>query len=330
MDESMVIPAFAGLPGAARLDRSFDVDRLVADLARLRHETWSRQRSYGTDGITTVAEVDWRILPLRSIDGSIERTDPGGPGLGDFQDSSWLDDAPYLAEILAGLPAQLRAVRLMALGPGAKSWVHFDNKYGLAWGTVRMHIPIVTYPEAKLFIEGELHQWQPGSFWFGDFTRMHQVENTGTETRVHLVIDALPSRELLELFPAEFRTPEVLEQILIGRPTQTLDQADAARLPVRFQVPESFTDWEEADGEFLTPQKQLAAAVELRDGSPVLLLDGEPAFALVHLGEQEFRLAGWTEERTVQLPSAEGAQQVRLRTRRGSAVRELAVPVEAA
>jgi len=328
MDESMVIPEFSRLPGAARLGRTFEVDRLVADLTRLRHESWSRQRSYSSDGVTTVAEVDWRILPLRSIAGSVERTDPGGPGLAEYQDTSWLDDAPYIAEILAGIPAQLRSVRLMALGPGAKSWVHFDTKYGLAWGTARMHIPIVTQPEATLFIEGELHQWQPGTFWFGDFTRMHQVENTGTESRVHLVIDALPSRELLDLFPAEFSRPEVLGQILFGRETVAPDRAELSRLPWKFQVPESFTDWEEPDGEFLNPQKQIAAAVALHQGAPVLLLDGEPAFGLVQVGEREFRLAGWTEERTLQLPQPDGDPLVTLRTRRGGRVRKLEVAAE--
>ncbi|MDH6135821.1 hypothetical protein P3T37_005238 [Kitasatospora sp. MAA4] len=324
MHESMVVPAFSNLPGAARLKGDFDVARLEADLQTLRHESWSRQRSYSSDGVTTVAEVDWRILPLRNAGGNAERTDPGGPGLVDFEFTHWVAEAPYLREILESIPAQLRTVRLMALGPGASSWVHYDNKYGMAWGIVRMHIPITTYPDAKLFIEGELHQWQPGSFWFGDFTRMHQVENTGSETRVHLVIDAFPSRELLEWFPAEFREPKVLDEILFGRAVQPLTEAELAGYQVEFDLPESFADWEEEDGAFLKHQRRLTASVAPVDGQLLLSLDGEPTFVLVHHGDGEFRFAGWTDERTVQLPPA-GAEQVVLRTRRGSQVRELTV-----
>lgn len=323
----MRIPAFAGLPGAARLEGSYDVPRLTADLTTLRHESWSRQRSYGADGVMSVARVDWRVLPLRSIGGSAERTDPGGPGLADFEFTEWLDQAPYVAEVLAGIPAQLRAVRMMALGPGARSLVHVDNKCGMAWGTVRMHIPIVTYPQAQLFIEGTLHQWQPGTFWFGDFSRPHRVSNMGTETRVHLVIDALPSMELLELFPAEFRQPSVLRQILFDRGPVALSASELDQCLIQFAIPESFTDWEETDGHFLVDPTQLPAAVEVHDGHPLLTVNGEPRFGLVHLGHLEFRLAGWTQERTVQIVRSAGDPAVILRTRKGSLVQELKVPV---
>ncbi|MFF0451184.1 hypothetical protein ACFYT4_33205 [Streptomyces sp. NPDC004609] len=52
------------------------------------------------------------------------------------------------------IPAPLNAVRLMALGPGAVSKAHCDPKYRLDRGLVRLHIPIVTDPQAVLVLDG--------------------------------------------------------------------------------------------------------------------------------------------------------------------------------
>lgn len=312
-----------GLPEAARLAIDFDVERLVADVAELRRKAWSLQRTYGADGLLDEAPIDWRVLPLRSPGGDLDRTDPGGPALVDFEPTAWLDQAPYLAEVLDTIPAELRAARLMALGPGAASADHFDNKYGVAWGTARVHVPILTHPEARMYIAGKLQQWQPGTFWFGDFSQVHRVENTGTETRVHLVIDTLPTKELFELFPAEVRDQVDPTEILFSRGRQPLTAEAVQSSLVHFDLPASFANWEEEEGEFLRPQKQLAASVE-RDGEHlVLALDGRPEFRLVHVGGQEFRFAGWTEERTIQVVPGGESPRVILRSRKGSQVQQL-------
>jgi hypothetical protein len=317
-----------GLPEAARLAREFDVERLVADVAELRRQAWSLQRTYGADGVIDEAPIDWRVLPLRSPGGDIDRTDPGGPALVEFEPTAWLDKAPYLAEVLDAIPAELRSARLMALGPGAASAEHFDNKYGVAWGTARVHVPVLTHAEARMYIGGKLQQWQPGSFWFGDFSKVHRVENSGQETRVHLVVDTLPSKELFDLFPQEVRERVDPADIVFGRAPQPLAAEAAARYLARFALPESFANWEETEGEFLQPQKQLAAAVE-QDGDHLLLtLDGRPEFRLVHVGDGEFRFAGWTEERTLQVVPHDGAPLVVLRSRVGSRVQRLDVAAE--
>ncbi len=312
-----------GLPPAARLALDFDVERLVADVTELRRQAWSLQRTYGAEGVIDEAPIDWRVLPLRSPGGDLDRTDPGGPALVDFEPTEWLEKAPYLAGVLESIPAEIRSARLMALGPGAASASHFDNKYGVAWGTARVHVPILTHAEARMYIADELQQWQPGTFWFGDFSQVHRVENTGTETRVHLVIDALPTKELFELFPAEVRDAVDPADIVFSRARQPLTTEAAAAYSARFELPESFTNWEETEGEFLQPQKQLAASVELDGEHLVLALDGRPEFRLVHLGEGEFRFAGWTEERTLQVVPDGDTPRVVLRTRVGSRVQQL-------
>jgi hypothetical protein len=232
---------------------------------------------------------------------------------------------PYLADVLQRIPAQKRAVRLLALGPGAASSEHIDTKYGLAWGIARLHVPITTNPGAKLFIEEALYQWQPGSLWFGDFTRKHRVENTHSLPRVHMVVDTLVSAELMELFPPDFLTL-LRDNVLINRRPAVLSHAELCERRVRFLLPTSFTNWEEEDGQFLRPQKQLDAIVDIQGTRLVLVAHGKELFTLIHIGDGEFRFSGWSDERTIQIIRNCDTATVTLRARRGAAVDKLEVP----
>jgi hypothetical protein len=147
----MTQPSLVAPIEAVRLTHSFDADRLAGELAAVLGHRWQQQRIHAPGGgVGTAADIDWRVLPLRSPGGDAQRTDPGGPGPVDFAPTPWAARLPYLREILAGIPAPLHAVRLMALGPGAVSQPHCDPKYALHRGFVRLHIPIVTHPEAVL------------------------------------------------------------------------------------------------------------------------------------------------------------------------------------
>lgn len=314
-------PVSAGLPEAARLGLDFDAERLAGELEVLSRTPWGLQNTYSADGQLSPATIDWRVLPLRNIGGDPRRTDAGGPGLTDYAPTPWLEHAPYHSEVLAAIPAQLRSVRLMALGPDAVSPEHTDTKHGVAWGTARLHVPVTTTPGARLYIDGREHHWQPGSLWFGDFSRPHRVENHGPGRRVHLVVDVMPSKALLDLFPAAARARVDPGQILFGREPFPLAGPDADRCRVGFELPASFADWEEPEGEFLRPQPGLPARVAVDAGGLLLFLSGRPAFRLVHLGGLEFRFAGWTDERTIQFSDAGPQPHVVLRTR--AADREL-------
>jgi Aspartyl/Asparaginyl beta-hydroxylase len=311
------------LPPSQRLEMTFDADRLVADLRRLSRRTWLLQRSFADDGTITEAEIDWRCCSLRSVGGDPERTDPGGPGLDEFADTPWLRSAPYLSHVLSSIPAQLRSARLLALGPGVASWEHNDTKYGPAWGTARLHIPITTTPGAILYLEGQANHWKPGEFWFADFSRMHRVENTDSVTRVHLVVDALFSQELLQLFPAEYRAQLTLDDFLINRDPVALSPAEAALFRVHVELPCSFVDWEEEGGSFIQDTNRFTATIETCGSRVILLRDGRPILGLAHLGDGEFRFVGWTDERTLQITQTHGGSSVTLRTRRGKHIHEL-------
>ncbi|MFF5265003.1 aspartyl/asparaginyl beta-hydroxylase domain-containing protein [Actinomadura viridis] len=304
------------IPAAVQLARSFDPDRLAADLTLVSGHRWRRQQVHDRGRPAERTSLDWRVLPLRSIGGDGDRTDPGGPGLADFAATRWLDCTPYLAEVLAAIPGPVNAARLMALGPGTASHTHSDPKYALARGFARLHVPITTNAGAVLVLDGQEHRWQPGQLWCGQFARPHAVRNDGATARVHLVVDVLLSTGLAELFPAHLRAG-LRARALFTRPAT----GGAARVEAAVQVPEAFTDFSRDD--VLADPGQAVRAELVAAGACGHLRAGGGEFALVHLGGGEFRFAGWSEQRTLHVQV--GA--VLLRTRDGSrATGDLTVP----
>jgi hypothetical protein len=307
-------------PESAPLAMSFSERRLNADLDVVSHERWGAQRAYGQDGARPETGIDWTILPLRSIGGDPVRTDPGGAGLEDFADTEWLARTPYFSEIIASIPAAVGGVRLMALGPGAAIHEHCDGKYGFACGVLRLHIPIKTNPESVMVIDGRSRHWEAGRLWFGDFGRRHYAANGGDRVRVHLVIDCLVSRELIGLFPPGFRDLLPLSDVMFARDPVPLTPAELGQFRRRIPVPAEFPQWSEEE---TTAGPDADGQIEVRDGRLVLVIAGGPAFGLVHLGLGEFRLTGWTEERTILAGTGEA---VRFRVRNGRRFHEWVRP----
>ncbi|MFF4755539.1 aspartyl/asparaginyl beta-hydroxylase domain-containing protein [Streptomyces sp. NPDC002514] len=303
---------------AARLRPVFDSARLAAELAAVTSHTWNVQRTHTYGGqVGQPASIDWRVLPLRSLGGDPDRTDPGGPGPQPFKATRWLDQLPYLAEVLDSIPAPFNAVRLMALGPGAVSTAHSDPKYRLDRGIVRLHIPVVTDPGAVLVLDCVEHCWQPGELWYGDFSREHLVRNTSeTVTRVHVVIDALLTADLAAWFPDSWQELLTHGEVLLNRAGPAEAPVWPGGLPYEALLPSGFADFDAAaplDGSLL------ATRID-RDADDVLTLTiAGRTFALVPAGDTgEFRFSGWSEQRTLQ-PDHD-ATGLTLRVRRGRAL----------
>lgn len=304
------------LTAAAQLSPVFDSGRLAAELAAVTAHTWNVQRIHTYGGqVGQPAGIDWRVLPLRSLGGDPERTDPGGPGPQPFAATRWLTHLPYLAEILDSIPAPLNAVRLMALGPGAVSNPHCDPKYRLDRGLVRLHIPVVTDPAAVLVLDGVEHCWQPGTCWYGDFSREHLVRNTSaTVTRVHVVIDALLTADLAAWFPHAWQDLLTHGEVLLNRTGPAEAPAWPAGLPYEALLPSGFADFDAAaplDGSLIP------ARIDRGVGDVLALTIAGRTFALVPAGGAEFRFSGWSEQRTLQ-PQGDGG--LTLRVRRGRAL----------
>lgn len=302
---------------AAQLRPVFDSGRLAAELAAVTAHTWNVQRTHTHGGqVGRPAAIDWRVLPLRSLGGDPERTDPGGPGPQPFKATRWLDQLPHLAQILDTVPAPLNAVRLMALGPGAVSKAHCDPKYRLDRGIVRLHIPIVTTDDAVLVLDGVEHCWQPGTCWYGDFSREHLVRNTSqTMTRVHVVIDALLTADLAAWFPDSWQDLLNHGEVLLNHTVPAETPAWPAGLPYEALLPSRFADFDAAaplDGSLIP------ARIDHRGDVLALTIAGRD-FALVPVDDTgEFRFSGWSEQRTLQ-PNRDG-DGLTLRVRRGRAL----------
>lgn len=311
-------------PGTAKLAATYDAERLRAEMDALGHSRFAAQRTYDENLQPSLeSELDWRVLPLRSPGGSDERTDPGGPGLEGYAWTRYAREAPYMASILAALPTQLRSARLMSLGPGAVVDEHRDYPYGLPAGWVRLHAPVVTNPGAVLVIDGVEQRWQPGTLWYGDFSRLHHVANTGSTRRVHLVVDAYVNQELLGLFPTEFTSRIRWSEVLLDRPELPLGPGDRADLTRDFAIPAAFLWGEKEDLDAPdAPEHPARVRPTGDDGDLVLTVDDTPQARLVHVGESEFRLAGWTAERTVKFDLEAG--RIRFRMRYGSELFETA------
>ncbi|GAB3259243.1 aspartyl/asparaginyl beta-hydroxylase domain-containing protein [Kineosporia babensis] len=306
---------------ATRLALDLDARRLQDELSGVTGHTWDLQRSHTVHGISEPAVIDWRILPLHSPGGDSERTDPGGPGCEPFAPTFWLGQLPYLAQVLESIPAPRNAARLMALGPGAVIAPHRDLKHQLDRGFMRLHIPIVTTPEAVLTLDGVEHCWQPGTFWYGDFSREHSVRNTSTTTRVHAVIDVLLTPELTRLFPDSWQDLLHSDQVLLNHYTSKVPRDRPHSSAVDCLVPTQFIDFQSDDS---LEGSLVPAQIKHTEGSLSLTVD-DRILALVPAGaDGEWRFSGWSEQRTVQVVSS-GA--LLLRTRQGGKVSERLVHV---
>jgi hypothetical protein len=303
-------------PAAIQLSRSYDVLGLQDDLSRVSDAAWKAMRPGSEAGGPPAIPAGWTCVPLRSPGGDDRRTDPGGPGLQPFAATRYLSYAPYLRTVLDGLPAELRSARLLCLHPGASVEAHRDPHTGFAHGQVRLHIPITTNGNAVIEIDSEPHTWLPGSLWTGDFTRPHRLWNHGPSSRVHLVIDALTSPELLDLVPAEVAAGLDRSSIIINSPRLDLKPGQLAELTTRLAVP-----GQAAHGSRPPDDRVASGSIQLTGGGLVLALNDEPLYGLVPISPTSFRFEGWTDARTLHVER----DAVRVVSRQGGKVRQVSL-----
>lgn len=184
-----------GLPASVRLNRDFDIDRLLKDLEAAQ----SRYRS--APQIGAYHDGSWTGIALRAIDGDYKNT--LAMSFSNVDDTEVLKYCPYFKEILDSMPFPVGVTRILFLPPGKKIEAHHDKGFSWAKGHVRLHIPIVTDPGVKFHIGEESVYWPAGQLWFGDFNQSHWLHNQSDIVRVHIVMDCFVTNELLSLFPED-------------------------------------------------------------------------------------------------------------------------------
>lgn len=181
---------------SARLNRSFDVERLQQDLASATaHFRSAPQVGHYHDG-------SWTGIALRNFSGDHRNTMAALTGRS--KDTAVLARCPYFKQILTELGCPIHVARILFLPPGKVIGEHTDPGFGWESGMVRLHIPIITDPRVEFTIGGQHVYWKPGEFWFGDFSLPHSLRNKSDITRVHLVLDCAVNQAVLALFDPVF------------------------------------------------------------------------------------------------------------------------------
>lgn len=176
------------LPNALiKLPVRFCADTLASEVRALPAEAWvpHPQKFEGNEYVPLVTPA------------GLNTNDFAGPmGLTPF-----VRQCPYLMEVMAALDCVWGRSRLMGLGPGGSVPEHIDINY--YWRThVRVHVPIVTNPAVDFTCGGQTVNMAAGECWVLDTFQSHQVENRGSEQRVHLVLDTVGGERLWDLVHA--------------------------------------------------------------------------------------------------------------------------------
>ncbi|QIK78151.1 aspartyl/asparaginyl beta-hydroxylase domain-containing protein [Sphingomonas piscis] len=141
------------------------------------------------------------------IDGNlaVRLVSPGGAHTDDWvgamAPTPFLQQTPYIRQIMEALDAPWGRSRLMGLEAGATVPHHVDVHY--YWRThLRIHVPIVTNPGVEFTCDGTTVHMAAGECWLLDSFFPHSVENRGEDLRIHLVLDTVGSSALWDLIDA--------------------------------------------------------------------------------------------------------------------------------
>ena len=156
--------------------------------------------------ISVLPAAAWLPHP-QNFDGNIAvpLVSPGGAVTDDWSGpmgpTEALGRCGYIREIMAELDSTWGRSRLMGLEPGAVVPEHVDVHY--YWRThLRIHIPIITNPQVGFTCDEETIHLAAGECWLLDSFFRHSVDNRGSETRIHLVLDTVGSAPLWDLIEA--------------------------------------------------------------------------------------------------------------------------------
>ena len=292
-----------------RLPMTFDQEGLERDLETSMAVSWPVEEPFGIkdfvgSDVTIFHDGQWKGLALRSQDGDWRRTDPGGPGLKPYANTEVLENTPVFREIVESFQCHLRTVRLSFLPAGVNIEEHCDTFHAFRYGQIRMHVPVVTHPDVVLMIAGERCVWKAGELWYGDFSRLHRVENKSPQHRVHLIIDATINEWLLSLFPDDFVAYHRERGILFHETPIALPPADLANYQCEFVIPAGLMRgiFEMDDG----IAGQFDGHLRMVDDELVMFVGERPLIALGPLGEGRFTYVGWGAERHLQIETEGG------------------------
>lgn len=189
-------PARREVPGILRLPLQFDVAPIEADLARLPTSAWTPH--FNTERF----EGDWSGVPLLAPVGETHpiRLLHPDPTCTEFVSTEFLANCPGVRAVLDQLRCTLRCCRFLRLAVGSEIKEHQDMGLAFEDEEVRIHIPILTHPAVRFYLDDRLVEMSPGEAWYLNLNLPHRVSNPGPTDRVHLVIDCIVNDWIRNLF----------------------------------------------------------------------------------------------------------------------------------
>jgi hypothetical protein len=181
-----------------RFPMRFDVERMREELKELETFRW-------IDHYDRALSDGWTAVPLVSRHGRTDGPDAQRYGsYSEYRRTPVVDRLPYFRSILDAFRCPQGRVRILRLMPGTAIGAHRDigeEVACLAFGQVRLHIPILTNDRVLFLVGGRRLRMEPGRLYYADFSKVHYVRNDSTEPRVHLVLDVRMNDYLRGVFP---------------------------------------------------------------------------------------------------------------------------------
>lgn len=126
---------------------------------------------------------------------------------------------PYIRELLYGLlPGVPGKCLLAALRPRGIVYPHMDVENDYFVHSFRVHLPVFTNPQVRLYCNGRFFRMAAGEVWTLNNLAPHAVVNDHAgEARVHLIFDVFPSPEAVARVDAAGEAEGMEEPELFAR-----------------------------------------------------------------------------------------------------------------
>lgn len=210
-----------------RLPLRCDAERLQREAAQLTEQDW---RAHPSNFMGNSAAL------LITVDGD-ENDELGHAG--QFRPTPLLARLPYTRAVMRALDAPLSRSRFMRVAPRATVPRH--NDVGWHWfRRVRVHVPVVTHPGVVFQCADQRVHMAEGDLWIFDNFCDHSVENDSDVSRIHLVIDVVPSPAFWRLVERGHHPP-TLGPRCDERTVIETTSAEEPPLPIEPHAPRGFS-----------------------------------------------------------------------------------------
>jgi hypothetical protein len=184
------------------------LDKLVSDLEKakpLLEATFQEPYpEYSSGGMKIVS-----LLNPTGEQNNFDYTDCQAP-----RATPLLEALPHLKAFLTKSQLHIMGCRLLKLEPGCFFHEHRDFVYLENIPRYRLHLPLITNPQASIIAPGVKIHFKKGYLWKLDPKQtVHSAINGGKDARYHVLIDCYLNERLVQLLAEQFLDDDCLEPL---------------------------------------------------------------------------------------------------------------------